>query len=91
MGGGLDSVSMERNLSLAAQSPDFSDRLNRADLVICEHYRDKSRLIRDCVLNVLDTHEAFRIDRQISNVNAVKFFEILSRVQNRVMFNRSRD
>ena len=30
--------------------------------------------------NIFNAHEAFRIDRQISNVNAVKFFEIFSGV-----------
>ena len=73
MRGGLYSVGVERDLSLAAQSSDLSDRLDRPDLVVGEHDRHQRSLICDGVGNVLDLHEALGVDRQIRNLDTLNF------------------
>jgi len=67
----LGRVSMEKNPSLLRHAADLFDRLDRADLVIGLHDRDKNRFFRNRLAQPLEINQAIRVHRKIGHAIAM--------------------
>ena len=81
---------MEPYAMLVANFADLSDRLYSTDLVVSCHYCNKAGIITDSVLDLLSSNKTLVTYRKICYLKA-KLFEILTSVQNRMMFKSSCD
>ena len=75
---------------LVANFADLSDRLYSTDLVVSCHYCNKAGIITDSVLDLLCSNKTLVTYRKICYLKA-KLFEILTSVQNCMMFKCSCD
>ena len=75
---------------LVANFADLSDRLYSTDLVVSCHYCNEAGIITDSVLDLLCSNKTIVTYRKICYLKA-KFFEILTSVQNCMMFKSSCD
>src|SRR5262249_55023242 len=86
--GGLYCVCVEANISFSGDSPDFSERLNRAELVVGVHDADQNGLRANCGANGGRIHKTTAVHRKIGNGDAL-LFESLTGVENRFVFDGS--
>ena len=73
----------------AADLSEFGDRLDRADLVVGEHYRHERGVVAQCRFKLLGTHDPVFVNGQKRDLEPA-FFELVQSMQNRVMFYRAR-
>ena len=75
---------------LFANLTDLSNRLDGADLIVGGHDRDKTGVLADRLFQLIQTDDAILVNGQESDLKAV-FFELVQRVQNRVVLKRARN
>ncbi len=86
----LDGVRMQRDVRFGRDFADLRDWLNRAQLIIRKHYCNKYSLGPNRSANVFRIHEAFAVDGQKGDRNAL-FFQRSAGVEDRAMFNGRSD
>jgi hypothetical protein len=87
---GLHGVGMERHAARAADRAQLSQRLDRADLIVCIHDRDQHRIRADGCAQVVGGDHTIAIHRQYCSGEA-KRLELLDRVQHGVVLDRAGD
>src|SRR6185503_14906335 len=94
--GGLDCISMKPEMSLPGSSPftnertDFSDWLNRPDLIVRQHHCNKDCIGSKRCGDVFASYDSISINRQTRNFPA-SFFQFSTNTSDRRMFNRGGD
>src|ERR1700719_4673836 len=86
----LHCVAVKINVSFGGDAADFSNRLNCSDFVIRVHHADKDCFGTQCAANFVGIDYPCASDRNIGDFNAL-LFERLTRIENRMMFDRARD
>ena len=86
----LRRIRVQQHALLAADLPDFADRLDRADFVVAVHDRHHHGLLRDRVAQLIEVDQSILPHRQIRHAAAV-LFEPLARVQNGLVLGRRRN
>ena len=86
----LRRIRMQQHALLAADLPDFADRLDRADFVVAVHDRHHHGLVRDRVAQLVQIDQSIRLHRQI-RYPAAALFEPLAGVQHGFVLGRRRN
>src|SRR5579875_2016988 len=87
----LSSVTMENNAFLLGYFANLGDRMNRPDLVIGEHNRDKHGLIRYRLAHVVGIDHPVLVYRQISDDRFSSALKRLAAIQNRLVLGNASD
>ena len=61
----LHGIGVEQNSMLLCDLSDLFDRLNRSDLIVCKHHRNKDRIRADRSFQLVDLYLAVLIDIDI--------------------------
>ena len=86
----LGRVSVKQNIFLFRQPADLFNRVDRADLVVRRHERDKNRLVGQRFFELLHIDQTVRANRQIGYVKAM-LLQNFAAVQDRFMLGHTGD
>ena len=81
---GLHRIGVEQNAFIAADFPDFRNRLDGADFVVRVHDGDQRRIRPNGLFNLLRRNQTHAVDREIGHLKAV-FFQVFAGVKHCVM------
>ena len=86
----LNGIGMEDNALFFTYSPYLGDGLDAADLVVCVHNGHKASVLADSVGDLLSRDHTVFVHIEERHFKAL-FFELLERMQNRMMLERGGD
>ena len=67
----LNGVGVEKNIVFAGDFANLGNRLNRADLIVREHYRYQNCIGADCGFDVFGVYHAEFVNRQVCDLKTL--------------------
>ena len=84
-------ICMEQNLVFLCNLSNFPDRLDRSDLIICKHHRNKDRIRTNRFFQFIKLYDTVLVHIQICDLKSTLFFQILTRMQDCMVLDLCRD
>ena len=86
----LHCVRMEQDTVLPGDLSNLCDRLDGADLIVCEHHGDQDRIRAERCLHILRIYKSVLIHIQIRHLISA-LFKIFAGMEDRMMFDPAGD
>ena len=91
LGKPLHRVRMKQDAAFPAKRANLCDRLDGSNLVVGRHDRDQNRILAQRGANRVNADSTFRIDRQVSHIEAFFMEKVFARMQDSVVLDGGRD